>query len=250
VSLTAEIDGPAELVRGRAVVLALPLLGADLATVTPSAWTATLSRLGEEVATGSGSGAVAWTVTAGAALALADDYLIDWLVTVAGRQYPLRQDAVVCVAPLYPVVTPSDLYAHLPRLRPDAVEPMLDQATRDDDIAAAIKAAWQGITGYLRGQGSRPHLIVDAHALRPWHTAAALAILTGGAAASMGSDLFAQMSMRFEERADAHRKSLQVRFAAPEAAPTSLPRRSASSTLWLGGSPPGAYGYPAPSRGR
>lgn len=226
-------SGPSELVRGYAVTLALTVRDEAGATLTPSGWAVRLLRAGEVLASGSGTGAASWSVTAASTWSLGDDYRLEWSVTAGGATHRWEDQAVVCHSRLYPVVTLGDLVVRQPALVGGA-SPLSTEAR----VHEVLAAAWQDTLDGLRNRGRRSHLVLAPSDLRGLHIERTLEILLSGAAgrsASSAATLLAQVELHRQKQAELWR-DLTLREAPDDPTGGVGTRGGARGTLWLGGS--------------
>lgn len=240
---TIVATGPAELVRSHPVTVDLVLVDDADATVTPTSWTVALQRNGQTAASDSGTGAVSWEYTAPTTLALGDEYLLEWVITLSdGSTLPYRQSASVCRAHLYPTIRPSDLIARYPRLSATSTDPLLysDASAVSDMLMDQITTAWRDILDHVRMQGNRSHRVLSPWDLRSALTERALYYVFSAVASAFPEGDYDATVERHREAYAAAMAALSVDYAPDEAA-TAGTRRSTRAPLFAGGAAAGAY---------
>ena len=236
---TLDFGGPAELVRGVAVVLAPVLVAADGTALTPSAWTATL-RSGATgawvtVASTTGTTSLSWTLTVPTTVDLGDQYEILWSITTAAAGVlTARQAAVVCLSRLYPVLRAADLYVRNPQLNP-ASRAHVEIVDGETGLAEVMATAWRDVQTALRAKGQRSHLIIDPEDLRAPHLERTLEILYTAAAATLGETAWITLADSHREAWREWWRSVSIRVAPSDPAQGLAQRRAASLPVLAGG---------------
>jgi hypothetical protein len=235
--VTVVANGPAELVRGHQVVIALVLIDAADDEITPTSWAVTLKRGSSTVATATGSGAASWTVTAPTTYTLADDYWLEWVFTLSdATTVPYRQSAAVCLSLLYSTVRPADLITRYPRFSAAVDQPLIstDAAVVESTLLGYIGLAFADVLDAIRGQGNRSHRILNAWSLRSAVTERALEHTFTGLSSGYADGEFEARATMHGERYAAAWAALSIDYAPAEGGPTT--RRKAVAALFCGGS--------------
>lgn len=239
------VTGPAELIRGQSTPAQVAALDDVDAPGTPSAWSAALTLAGRAIADSSGTGAASWTITPSEDWALSDGYLITWTVTIGGGVLTTRQPALVCATSIAKVLRLDDVWTRERRFDPTAPNRIIDDA---DDLKALLARhradAWRDILDRLRGQGRRPHLIVDAYALREVHLCRTLASLYRSLITELGGEYVAQAE-HYEEESGRRWAALALSYVQDVETPSAPSGPETRPPLYAGG----ANEHPIPARG-
>jgi hypothetical protein len=179
----------AELIRGQTATLAPVLRSEADAVLTPTSWTGSLYRAGAQLLTGSGTGAISLALPIPSTYELADDYELRWSVVYSGGRVEARQEASVCLAGLYPVLTASQIYARAPALNPSAAGSLRIWAAGQSVMTLAAEA-WRDIVVELRSRGVRPRLVTSSEDLRPLHLARTMELVWRSVATTLNDSTY------------------------------------------------------------
>lgn len=231
--ITLDLRGPLDLVRGLTTTLSPKVFNEAATELTPTSWTGTLSRAGQTLLTGTGTGAAALSLAIPSTYVLADDYEVAWTIVTASGTLTARHVACVCKSALYPTLTAAEIYARAPALNPSAAEPLRIFGAGESVLTVAAEA-WRDVLQALYDRGVRPRLILSPEALRGVHLARTMHLLYQSCYASAGDDRYATLAATYAAEYTAAWQTLSLRQGAPDPADGAGAAASAAAPI-LGG---------------
>jgi hypothetical protein len=237
-AITARFLLPDLLERGRANALSCPLYQ-DGGKVHPTEAGSTISIFDpsntarvDGAAVTVASNIATYSYTPATTLALDEGWRVEWTLIVSGVTHVFRNDAALCRARLYPVVTDADLFRRVRGLDPNGGSPMSSVTNYQD----YLDEAWSEIQRRLINRGRRPNLVMEPSALRDCHLNLTLALIF--------EDFSVTLTETYADRAELYRRHYndawgQIRFSYDEnddgvAEPG---KESSVGTFWLGSAP-------------
>lgn len=219
--------------RGRANTLRCPVyLDGDL--VAPSAGTVSIfDATGAAQVSGASvtiTGDVAtYSYAPATSLPLADDWRVEWTLTISGASVFSRNDAALVRARLRNPVSDQDLYSKVSALDPNTANVIHSKATLQD----YLDSSWHEIQRRLINRGRRPWLIMSPSALYD----VALNLGLSYVYDDLGPTAeYVQQAIVYRERYESKWGELNFRYDDLDEGKASPDRRrSASSTTWLCG---------------
>ena len=192
---------PDFLVRDRINLIECPVYDAGTLTA-PASGTVDVfkgdgSKLGDAQSVTVTADIATYSIAAGTlptTLALEENWLIVWSLTIAGSVHTFQRPAALVRRELHPVVTPADLSA----IHQDAASLLASGQT----LAGFLDQAWDMIQRRLLAAGRRPYLILSDFALFDVHRHLAAYLLFNDAASSVGDGNWADMAEHHVARYD------------------------------------------------
>lgn len=232
---------PYELIeRGRTSTLRLRLFR-DGAKITPSSVTVALTDASNTALTvGTPSlGAEGYEASVGSAatagLALGTGYRVEWVATLAdGRVYTYDISVALCRRVLYPTVSDFDVRRRWPHIDPTQPGSMVSRANHQQHI----DDAWWTLQRRLIDMGRRPWMILGPSSLHEPHLLLA-GVLIHKSLAARGNPTLLAMAEQLERDYERAMGRVTFEYDVDEDGRDDDPdsRASATSSLWLGGSP-------------
>ena len=232
---TARLVLPDLLERGLANTLRCPVYLSG-ALVAPSSGTVSIyDATGTAQVSGASvtiTGSVAtYSYTPATSLPLADDWRVEWTLTISGATVYARNDAALVRARLRNPVTDQDIYSRNSALDPSSPTVIHSLSTLQD----FLDASWQEIQRRLIGRGRRPWLVMSPSALYDVSLNLALSYVYDDFASRL-NPAYAEQAATYRERYEDKWKEVSFKYDdLDDGKATPGRRRSASPTTWLCG---------------
>lgn len=210
--ISSDASLPRMIQRGVTTTLTLRILEDNgLTEVTPTSVEVALyaGSVLVDTLTGSASDGVCSASLPGAttsAMALSEEWLEVWSVTVSGVVHQVRREASLVRHVLYPVLSVSDLTDRHPDIA-DVV---------GGDLQPFIRAAWSDLQRELIRRGNRPQLILSAGVLFDPHLARTLQLVYTDADQSIGDDRYTRLASRYRDAYERALSSTAFRYDSDE----------------------------------
>lgn len=232
---TARFVLPDLIERGIANTLKCPVYLSG-ALVAPSAGTISIyDATGTAQVSGASvtiTGSVAtYSYTPATSLPLADDWRIEWTLTISGATVFARNDGALVRARLRNPVTDQDLYSRVSGLNPANSANLHSMSSLQD----YLDASWHEIQRRLVNKGRRPWLVMSPSALYDVSLNLAMAYIFDDFASRL-NEAHAQQAATFRDRYETKWSELSFKYDDDDQGKASADRRrSASPATWLCG---------------
>lgn len=167
----------------------------DDAEVTPDTWTVTVYNASNvSVETGSGSGQASHTIGSAdlTAEAIGESWRVEWSIVIGSDTITPRNDAMLVLNGLWPVVSSSDLERRNPALVGT------NKITTTAHSQEMLDEAWLEIQLRILASGRRPYLVLEPSALRLVHMHLAMHLIYNDLAAR--DDQWMMQADKYHER--------------------------------------------------